>query len=57
MSPTYLEMKLKLQTTFDELERNKETNKDLQFQIMKQELWNHLAEQENRSLKDQNQEL
>ena len=57
MAPTYSEMKSWLQTTLDELEKNKATNKYLQFKIMKQELRNHLAEQENRSLKYQNQEI
>ena len=55
-APTYSEMKLHLQTTLDKLEKNKATNKDLKFQIMKQELRNHLAEQENRTLKDQKRE-
>ena len=51
MAPTYSEMKTRLQAALDELEKNKATNKDLQFKIMKQELQNHLAEQDNRTLK------
>ena len=50
-------MKSQLQATLDELERNKVTNKDIQFKIMKQELRNDLAEQENCSLKYQKKEL
>ena len=41
----------------EELEKNKVTNKDIQFKIMKQELWNHLAEHENHTLKYQKQYL
>ena len=36
MPPTYSEMKSLLQTTLDELDKNKATNKDIQFKIMKQ---------------------
>ena len=57
MTPTYSEMKSQFQTTLHELEKNKATNKNLQFKIMKQELRNHLAKQENHSLKDQKREL
>ena len=41
----------------DELEKNKETNKDIQFKFMKQELRNDFTEHKNRTLKYQNHEL
>ena len=56
MAPTYEEMMSQLQASLDKLEKYKASNQYLQFQIMKQELRNHLAEQENRTLKDQKRE-